>query len=194
MAVTRHSFERRYRRPGSPLFGPVSVENLVADLYADHRSQKALCGMVDKIIPHAAMPTPEVAALGADVLHYLAEDLPRHAAKEEHELFHLLATTVPEQVLEPDFERLRAFHARDRANVERIIGDLAGLADGYSPIRPTYFMKAAARFVDDLQDHLTWENETWARWRRRSRLGRPSSRARALRLPARSAAARADRD
>ena len=137
-------------------------ENLLREpidyLSADHFRQKVVCKLLDDIAFDPA--GPEAVRLATIVLAYVEQELPKHIADEEEDLFPLLQ----QRCLAADnagrlLSVLSEEHRQDSALCEEAREGLRALADGQEPSRGAAFVRAAAAFAETQRRHLAWEDD-----------------------------------
>ena len=135
-------------------------ENLLREpidyLYADHFRQRVICKLLDDIAydPEA----PEVARLATTVVDYLEQDLPRHVADEEQDLFPLLRDRCePRDSIDSVLAQLSEEHAKDEGLCATLLAGLHSLASGETPGEEAVFLSAVASFAESQRRHIAWE-------------------------------------
>jgi hemerythrin-like domain-containing protein len=149
-------------------------------LFSEHDRQRVLCASLERL---AGDPTSaETARL---VLDYYEEELPRHVADEEEDLFPLLrARCEPDDAIGTILDLLDAEHATDHEIFHRLVPGLKAIAGGGRADAPIAFSADARAFSILQRRHLAWENGTVLPMAR-SRLGADDQRSLARRMAAR---------
>jgi len=135
-------------------------ENLLREpidyLYADHFRQRVVCKLLDDIAYDPG--APEVARLATVVAEYMENDLPRHVADEEQDLFPLLrARCEPQDSIEGILSQLSEEHAKDEGLSSTLLAGLRRLANGQTPKDQAAFLEVVASFAESQRRHLAWE-------------------------------------
>ena len=111
----------------------------------------------------ATMDEGAVAGAAQEILAFLIEDLSRHIADEERDLFPLLEQRCPpEDGLKGILKRLRREHEMDEDLVDFLRDDLETLARGHALANPTRLLINLREFASTQRRHLAWEDETVA--------------------------------
>lgn len=137
-------------------------ENLLREpidyLYADHFRQQSVCGFLECVALDPAMASAQ--PLAREVLAYLEQELPRHVADEEEDLFPLLLQRCSaEDRIQRVQHLLGEEHRREDGLSATVIEGLRSIAAGHPPDRPGLFQRAAAAMAEGRRRHLAWENE-----------------------------------
>ncbi|MEQ8604707.1 MAG: hemerythrin domain-containing protein [Marivibrio sp.] len=128
-------------------------------LRLEHERQRAVCEALERLVE--TMDEGAVAGAAQEILDFLTEDLSRHIADEERDLFPLLeARCPPEDGLKGLLKRLRREHEMDEDLVEFLRADLEFLALGRSLANPTRLLINLREFASTQRRHLAWEDET----------------------------------
>jgi len=128
-------------------------------LRQEHERQRAVCAALERLVE--TMDEGAVASVAQEILDFLTEDLSRHIADEERDLFPLLeARCPPEDGLKGLLKRLRREHEMDEDLVEFLRADLDRLARGGGLANPTRLLINLREFASTQRRHLAWEDDT----------------------------------
>lgn len=130
-------------------------------LRLEHERQRAVLDALERLV--ATMDEGAVAGAAQEILAFLIEDLSRHIADEERDLFPLLEQRCPpEDGLKGILKRLRSEHEMDEDLVDFLRDDLETLARGHALANPTRLLINLREFASTQRRHLAWEDETVA--------------------------------
>lgn len=127
----------------------------VGYLYAEHRTQLALCNLLEELFKRPRVAEAHVWA--AEISHYLARGFQLHAADEGSDLARAIRYNSignEEKIL----SRLVAMHREDLDLAARLRGELEVFASGLVATNALDFVNTAYDFVERLREHISWEN------------------------------------
>jgi hemerythrin-like domain-containing protein len=140
---------------------PVDLRQIAAPLdflEAEHYRQRIVLDHLD-VLAQGVEPAGAAAAMVAETLRYMREDLPHHVADEERDLFPLLRRRAkPGDDIEFILALLASEHLRDHELSVGVIAALERRERGAANGRLPPLAVVVPAFAETQRRHLAWEN------------------------------------
>ncbi len=153
-------------RKREPLSLELIPENLLREpieyIFADHYRLRQVIATMDRLLTEGLFALPVAEDAGADmavIRAYLVDELPKHIADEEEDLFPCLERRCHgDGDTKGILATLRQEHTEDFALLPPVTAGLDNLLGGREVTERELFETASARFVETQRRHIIWEN------------------------------------
>ncbi|MDA1097670.1 MAG: hemerythrin domain-containing protein [Proteobacteria bacterium] len=131
-------------------------------IFADHYRLRQIIATMDRFLTEGVFALPLATGAGPDITviqAYLHDDLPKHIADEEEDLFpHLEQYCQNDGDAKQILATLRQEHADNFTLLPPVMAGLDNLLAGAAVLERELFETSAARFVETQRRHVIWEN------------------------------------